>query len=380
MRTEIHPIRIPRRIMALPTRARQPEAYVVADTIPVEIRCYEPGEAPPTVRDRQGLVHRQADGRPYSPVSEGGFAKAWESLYTDMEDILRREIFPGRQGAVDQLIHAQSASEHVGRINGWGRMLLGNPRPQAKTGILREPPPRLREVIDDGRAEQARSAAFLSERIAMVGDTLLVRTGLPRIHVRIQGIDVADMETVRYLAWNEDVDWGEALMAGDFRIDRRDEAEAFKQAFAAALPPHDGGRYVRRVRDPLHRFEVVDHDALAACYERAGSETLLGLVGAANEAVNAMRFDLAAYPNEEIDRFVEARRLVARRDENGLAAWLDRIEETASYLPQEPSTASNGSSRWEAETGFSRATIRYRQFVVPKIDLDSGDRAALMAI
>lgn len=381
MDTEIHHIRIPRRIVGTMSRSTKTVAYAVIEAVPVEVRRYSPEYAPVTMREHKVIEHRSIDGMPYSQVPKRGLSNGFEALRYEFERYLALELFPGRMDANRSASRALMAERDIGRIHGWMTHLRGTPGVSEKDGILGEPPARLREVIDDGRAAQAKAAAFLSGRLALVGDALMVRTGLPRIEIRAGEVGVFGGEDVRYLAWNEDPEWGSPLLAGHFRIDRADEAEEFKSALhrAGATSWGDGGSRLGP-GGINRRFEVVDADALAACYAKAGSESLLGLAACANEALRAMEYKLADYPDEEMLRFVEARRLLASRDEPGLASWLEGLRRTASRIPDETPYGAPSSSRRQAETGFAMALTRYHDFVVPRLNLESGDEAALLSI
>jgi hypothetical protein len=124
-------------------------------------------------------------------------------------------------------------------------------------------------------------------------------------------------------------------------------------------------------------FDVIDAGALAACYGRIGGDRLLDLLAVGNEALEAMSFKLADYPSGEIARFIELRRLLELRDEEGLYGWMDGIEATARIGGGIPFWGDEDYRKGKADLSFALAKARYRDFVVPAHNLRSGDAAAL---
>lgn len=360
MRHEILPMRLPRLVTGYVARGREPEAVAVHDEIPVAIPHVDPDEAPVAFRGPGGQTHRALGGLPYAPLANGGFAAAWAEAFAVLDPHIRAQAGLAGYAGIDP----------IRGLYDWSRTLGGASR---KRGFEPAEAARLREVVDDGRAAQAAVGAFLAGRLLVVGDALFLRTGLPRIRFRVAGGEVYRNPVSGWLAHDEDPALGEAFGVDDFRIDRPDEASAY-----AALLSGELGLDVR-AKDTA--FEILDPGAVEAWYAGAVPGDALGTVAAARGVVEAMRFELARYPDAEIARYLDLRRLVAAGDRAGIDAWMEGIEGTR----RAAEALAGWSPDWDyhkanALSLIDRARLRHRDIEVPKANLHAGDEAALLAL
>lgn len=360
MRHEILPMRLPRLVTGYVARGREPESVAVHDEIPVPIPHADPEEAPVAFRGPGGVTHHALDGRPYAPLGRGGFSRAWAATFTDLQPYLRAQFGMGGYPGIDP----------IGSVYDWAVAMPGASR---KRGFEPAETLKMREVVDDGRAAQAAAAAFLADRLLMVGDVLHLRVGLPRIRFRVADVEAYVNDHCEWLAHDENPETGETFGVDDFRIDRPGDAEGYARILAEELG--------FKVKARPSGFEIVDPAALDACYARAAPEEALGPMAAAQGVVDGMAFELAKYPEAEIARYLDLRRLIRAADPAGIATWMEGAEGT-----RRAAAAVRGWSRdWdhhkaEALRRIDRARFRHRDIELPKANLRAGDEAALLAL
>jgi len=343
MRTSVHPLRLPRLVTGMVQRCREEERVGIWDEVPVEIREFTAAEAPIAWRRNPsdpGI--RITDGVPYGVLGPRlSPDQAWEGIVADVEPILlcQLDMGPYRQGSMYEPLLP------------WQDMLAGASR---RRGLSRAGEILFRDVVDDGRAAQAAAARRLGERLAIVDGRLCLRGGLPRLTVFPMDKDVSIRAGLVQLEWEQDPEIGEPWRFNHFRLDRPDEAVAYGEALARTL----GGKldFPARQRD----VEIVDPDALSACYDRIADEDALALSGIAGTVASAVRKGLGMLPEPEIARYLELRALERGRDATGLRAWFDGLPGTRDALAKAFPNFPNGQPGLMREelVALDRAALR----------------------
>jgi hypothetical protein len=367
MKTEILPLRLPRLMTGIANRCREVERIAVLNAVPVGILHADPSEAPVTFRMPDGTEHRAIDGlaympfvdpKLYRPLPGKGFEAEWAAALDRLTPYVAHQTGLGNYVDLNPF----------GDVQKWSAHLSGASR---KRGIRPADGVPMREIHDEGRGPQAEAAATMAGRLAMVGDVLMVRTDLPR--TSFGTIDTAIMrQTADPMSWRHDGPFGKPFDADDFRIDRPEEAEAFAALLAARG---------RKVVGSPRVLEIVDAEALAACYDRACPERAFDLVALGHGMAESMAYELAEYPEREIARYLSLRTMVRERDGDGIRDWMEGAEATRDLLARFPTHKPNAEYYGKsARRAMDRALLRYREIECPKLDFSSEDALALGAL
>jgi hypothetical protein len=360
MPTEVILLRLPRLVIGTVRRCRQPERVAVHDEVPVAVERRNSSKARQAWRgtNTYGTVYEASEGIPYAPLDHGRrgipdlpgemWAALCERIASEAGIGERRTDFT-QQGLADWAAHLPDAS--------------------ARRGLVAAEAIGFQSIVDDGRAAQAELARRIGANLMSSGGRLYHRTSLPRVRVSAEGDDgcvhLRDVQPDLPVGGTE----GEPLGWGDFRIDRREDAVAFRAAAMDELGLREPGT------TPWSGLEVLDAGALAACYDRAGPESTLAAMAVGEGVRHALSPLVGELPDAGIEAYRALRGHLARRDGDAVEGWLSGIRPVLGSLDDVAGRKGGDGAgpAGRARAAIALALLRHRVVDVPRRHLDGGD-------